>query len=54
MIDNWPLYLEFQRLEVTWYNLEKLLENIFSDEIQRQLEEIWEQQTVILNSIMIN
>lgn len=50
MIDNWPLYLEFQRLENLWEILES---RVYNEAIQAMLEEIWERQCAILNSITI-
>lgn len=51
MIDNGLNYLEFQQLENQADELEK---KEYNQEIQSLLEEIWELQCEILNSILIN
>lgn len=52
VLDNWPLYLEYQRLNDVWDKLEARW--ILDEETQALLELIWEKQTEILNQIAIN
>jgi hypothetical protein len=49
--DNWSLYLQYQYLDDIWEWIEV---QEYSEVTQDTLESIWEQQTNILNQIMIN